>query len=178
MSDQGTAARRREPWLPPGPGGAFCMSFWGEVAYELNVESGYGHALWEAVMAAGAEFDITPYGTETMHVLRAEKGFIIVGQDTDGSISPLDLGKGWAVGVKKTHSFLGKRSLARSDTARDDRKQLVGLLTQDPSVVLPEGAQIMDSARTGAHNRMLGHVTSSYHSAFLGRSIALAVVAA
>ncbi|MCW5238106.1 sarcosine oxidase subunit alpha family protein [Verminephrobacter eiseniae] len=160
------------------PARVFRISFSGELAYELNVESGYGHALWEAVMAAGAEFDITPYGTETMHVLRAEKGFIIVGQDTDGSISPLDLGMGWAVGMKKAYSFLGKRSLARSDTARDDRKQLVGLLTQDPSVVLPEGAQIMDSARTGAHNRMLGHVTSSYHSAFLGRSIALAVVAA
>ncbi|MCW8209234.1 sarcosine oxidase subunit alpha family protein [Verminephrobacter aporrectodeae subsp. tuberculatae] len=159
------------------PARVFRVSFSGELAYELNVESGYGHALWEAVIAAGADFDITPYGTETMHVLRAEKGFIIVGQDTDGSVSPLDLGMGWAVGMKKAFSFLGKRSLARSDTARADRKQLVGLLPEDPSVVLSEGAQIMESAHVGAHNPMLGHVTSSYHSAFLGRSIALAVVA-
>ncbi|MDR7379197.1 sarcosine oxidase subunit alpha [Rhodoferax ferrireducens] len=159
------------------PARVFRISFSGELSYELNVESGYGHALWEAVMAAGAEFDITPYGTETMHVLRAEKGFIIVGQDTDGSMSPLDLDMAWAVGMKKPFSFLGKRSLARSDTAREGRKQLVGLLPEDPNSVLIEGAQIMESATVGTNNQMLGHVTSSYHSAFLGRSIAMAVVA-
>ena len=155
----------------------FRISFSGELSYELNVESGYGRALWEAVMAAGAEFDITPYGTETMHVLRAEKGFIIVGQDTDGSMSPMDLDMAWAVGMKKPFSFLGKRSLSRSDTAREGRKQLVGLLPEDPASVLVEGAQIMESPTVGAQNQMLGHVTSSYHSAFLGRSIAMAVVA-
>ena len=159
------------------PARVFRVSFSGELSYELNVESGFGHALWEAVMAAGAEFDITPYGTETMHVLRAEKGFIIVGQDTDGSMSPVDLDMGWAVGMKKPFSFLGKRSLARSDTARSGRKQLVGLLPEDPAVVLVEGAQIMKSAVVSFPNQMLGHVTSSYHSAFLGRSIAMAVVA-
>ena len=131
-------------------------------------------------MAAGAEFDITPYGTETMHVLRAEKGFIIVGQDTDGSVTPIDLGMGWALGMKKPFSFLGKRSLARSDTARSDRKQLVGLLPLDPNAVLAEGAQIVaspDAAPTASGPAaMLGHVTSSYHSAFLGRSIAMALV--
>jgi sarcosine oxidase subunit alpha len=162
------------------PARIFRVSFSGELSYEINVESGWGHHLWEAVMAAGAEFDITPYGTETMHVLRAEKGFIIVGQDTDGSVTPVDLGMGWALGMKKPFSFLGKRSLARSDTRRSDRKQLVGLLPEDPDTVLAEGAQIVESAdaapsATGPAT-MLGHVTSSYHSAFLGRSIALAVV--
>jgi sarcosine oxidase subunit alpha len=159
------------------PARVFRISFSGELSYELNVESGYGRALWEAVMDAGAEFGITPYGTETMHVLRAEKGFIIVGQDTDGSMSPMDLDMAWAVGMKKPFSFLGKRSLSRSDTARTDRKQLVGLLPEDPATVLTEGAQIMETASVGASNKMLGHVTSSYHSAFLGRSIAMAVVA-
>jgi sarcosine oxidase subunit alpha len=129
--------------------------------------------MWETLMAAGKEFDITPYGTETMHVLRAEKGFIIVGQDTDGSVSPIDLGMGWAVSMKKPFSFLGKRSLARADTARGDRKQLVGLTTEDPNVVLAEGAQIVDGS---AARRSVGRVTSSYHSAFLGRSIALALI--
>jgi sarcosine oxidase subunit alpha len=133
--------------------------------------------MWETLMAAGAEFDITPYGTETMHVLRAEKGFIIVGQDTDGSVSPIDLGMSWAVSMKKPFSFLGKRSLARADTARSDRKQLVGLTTEDPKVVLAEGAQIVDgSAGQGGAQRSVGRVTSSYHSAFLGRSIALALI--
>jgi sarcosine oxidase subunit alpha len=156
------------------PARVFRISFSGEVAYEVNVDAAYGHYMWESLMAAGAEFNITPYGTETMHVLRAEKGFIIVGQDTDGSVSPIDLGMGWAVSMKKPFSFLGKRSLARADTARTDRKQLVGLMTEDPKVVLAEGAQIV--VKPGAGQRSVGRVTSSYHSAFLGRSIALALI--
>ncbi len=155
----------------------FRISFSGEVSYELNVESGYGQALWEAVMAAGQEFGITPYGTESMHVLRAEKGFIIVGQDTDGSMTPVDLGMSWALSMKKPFSFLGKRSLARSDTAREGRKQLVGLMPEDPKHVLAEGAQVIETADISqVPMPMLGHVTSSYHSPELGRSIAMAVV--
>jgi sarcosine oxidase subunit alpha len=111
-----------------------------------------------------------------MHVLRAEKGFIIVGQDTDGSMTPFDLDMAWAVSLKKPFSFIGKRSLARSDTARKDRKQLVGLLTDDPNMVLLEGAQIIEQPDGKPPVPMLGHVTSSYFSAELGRSIALAVV--
>lgn len=157
------------------PARVFRISFSGELAFEVNVDASVGHYMWESLMQAGAEFDITPYGTETMHVLRAEKGFIIVGQDTDGSVSPIDLGMSWAVSLKKSFSFLGKRSLERSDTKRSDRKQLVGLLTEDPLVVLTEGAQIVEGG-TGRVSRSVGRVTSSYHSAFLGRSIALALV--
>lgn len=157
------------------------ISFSGELAYEINVPANVGRAVWEALMAAGAAFDMTPYGTETMHVLRAEKGYIIVGQDTDGSMTPNDLGMGGL--VAKSKDFLGKRSLMRSDTAKPDRKQLVGLLTEDINFVLPEGAQITangvrgdngNSAEAGA--AMIGHVTSSYFSPILKRSIALAVV--
>jgi len=150
------------------------ISFSGELAYEINVPANVGRAVWEALMAAGAEFDITPYGTETMHVLRAEKGYIIVGQDTDGSMTPNDLGMGGL--VAKSKDFLGKRSLTRSDTAKPNRKQLVGLLTDDPSQVLPEGAQITAGPVQGQTAPMLGHVTSSYYSPILKRSIALAVV--
>lgn len=158
------------------PARVFRISFSGELAYEVNVDASYGHYMWEALMKAGAEFDITPYGTETMHVLRAEKGFIIVGQDTDGSVTPIDLGMGWAVSMKKSFSFLGKRSLARADTARSDRRQMVGLMSEDPREVLTEGAQLLHSAQLGDKPHMLGHVTSSYHSACIGRSIALAMV--
>ncbi|MCE9632597.1 MAG: sarcosine oxidase subunit alpha, partial [Methylophilales bacterium] len=154
----------------------FRISFSGELAYEINVDASYGNGIWEALMMAGAEFGITPYGTETMHVLRAEKGFIIVGQETDGSVTPIDLDMAWAVSMKKPYSFIGKRSLARSDTARTDRKQLVGLLTEDPMVVLKEGAQIIASPDQPPPVAMLGHITSSYYSAFLGHSIALALV--
>jgi len=150
------------------------ISFSGERSYEVNVPAADGLKVWEAIHAAGAEFGITPYGTETMHVLRAEKGYIIVGQDTDGSVSPVDLGMGAM--VTKTKDCLGKRSLARSDTARADRKQLVGLLPDDPQFVLPEGAQILNEAPRTIPAPMAGHVTSSYLSPTLGRSIAMALV--
>ncbi len=150
------------------------ISFSGELAYEVNVPANYGRYVWEALLLAGEEFDITPYGTETMHVLRAEKGYVIVGQDTDGSVTPIDLGLGWA--VSKAKDFIGKRSLSREDTIRTDRKQLVGLLTEDAATVLPEGAQIVEDATVALPVPMLGHVTSSYFSACLGKSIAMALL--
>ena len=151
------------------------ISFSGERSYEVNVPAADGLQVWEAIHAAGAEYGITPYGTEAMHVLRAEKGYIIVGQDTDGSMTPIDLGLGAM--VAKTKDCLGKRSLTRSDTVRPDRKQLVGLLTDDPQVVLKEGAQITDCTDLSQLPvPMIGHVTSSYLSPTLGRSIAMAVV--
>ncbi len=154
----------------------FRISFTGELSYEINVPAHYGRHIWEALMAAGKEFDITAYGTETMHVLRAEKGFIIVGQDTDGSMTPADMNMDWVVGKNKTFSFIGKRSLERSDSLRENRKQLVGLKTLDGAEVIPEGAQVVFDAAQQIPMSMQGHVTSSYYSANLGHSIALAVV--
>ncbi|MBT4519536.1 MAG: sarcosine oxidase subunit alpha, partial [Halieaceae bacterium] len=154
----------------------FRISFTGELSFEVNVPAHYGRAMWEKLVEAGEEFGITPYGTEAMHVLRAEKGFIIVGQDTDGSMTPFDVNMGWVVGKNKAFSFLGKRSLERSDCQREGRKQLVGLKTIEPERVLPEGAQIVDDPNQPIPMTMQGHVTSSYYSAHLGHSIALAVV--
>ena len=150
------------------------ISFTGEHSYEINIQANYGEDLWKKCMEAGEEFNITPYGTETMHLLRAEKGFIIVGQDTDGTMTPIDLQMDWIVSKKK-YDFIGKRSLYRSDTMKEDRKQLVGLVTDNPNEVLEEGAQII--ANTSLKPvEMLGHVTSSYYSPNLNKSIALAVV--
>src|SRR4029453_18515839 len=115
------------------------------------------------------------YCHEAIHVLRAEKGFIIVGQETDGTVTPHDLGMGW-IASKQKKDFLGKRSLTRRDTARDDRKQLVGLLTENPSEVIPEGGQIVAELKEKPPMAMLGHVTSSYYSPNCNRSIALALV--
>ena len=154
----------------------FRISFTGELSYEVNVPAHYGRHVWEHLIEAGAEFNITPYGTETMHVLRAEKGFIIVGQDTDGSMTPADMNMNWVVGKNKAFSFIGKRSLERSDSIRENRKQLVGLKTLEPSAVLPEGAQIVNDPNQPIPMAMQGHVTSSYYSASLEHSIALAVV--
>ena len=164
----------RDTWVVDVRARIFRVSFSGELSYEINVPANYGMFVWNKIFEAGKEFGITPYGTETMHVLRAEKGFIIVGQDTDGSVTPMDLGMGWI--VSKNKDFLGKRSLSRPDCVRKDRKQLVGLLTEDPEKVLPEGAQLVEEPSSNTPVPMIGHVTSSYWSATLGRSIALAVV--
>ncbi len=154
----------------------FRISFTGELTFEINVNANFGRYVWEQVYEAGREFGITPYGTETMHVLRAEKGFIIIGQDTDGSVTPYDAGMGWVVNKKKAFSFVGKRSLGRSDCTRDGRKQLVGLRPLDGTTVLPEGAQIVADPEPSIPADMQGHVTSSYFSACLERSFALALL--
>ena len=150
------------------------ISFTGELSYEINVQANYGKSIWEKCMEVGEEFNITPYGTETMHLLRAEKGFIIVGQDTDGTMTPIDLQMDWIVSKKK-YDFIGKRSLYRSDTMKEERKQLVGLITDNPKEVLEEGAQLVAELNQNPVE-MLGHVTSSYYSPNLNKSIALAVV--
>jgi sarcosine oxidase subunit alpha len=154
----------------------FRISFTGELSYEVNVSANYGYHVWEKLIEAGAEFNITPYGTETMHVLRAEKGFIIVGQDTDGSMTPADMNMDWVVGKNKSFSFIGERSLGRSDSVRANRKQLVGLKAIDPLTVLPEGSQIVNDPEQAIPMDMQGHVTSSYYSANMGHSIAMAVI--
>ncbi|MEV5878909.1 2Fe-2S iron-sulfur cluster-binding protein [Streptomyces sp. NPDC052101] len=152
------------------------ISFSGELAYEINVPAWYGITVWQALLAAGGAFGITPYGTETMHVLRAEKAYPIIGQDTDGTVTPQDLGMSWVVSKKKP-DFVGKRSFARAENQRDDRKQLVGLLPADERTLLPEGAQIIaTSSIPQPPVPMLGHVTSSYRSDALRRTFALALV--
>jgi sarcosine oxidase subunit alpha len=158
------------------PARLFRVSFTGELGFEINVPARHGRAVWEAVYAAGAAYGITPYGTEAMHVLRAEKGYIIVGQETDGTVTPADLGLAGMIGKTKP-DFVGKRSLTRPDMLKPDRKKFVGLSTLDPAIVLEEGAQLVTDPNVPLPVRMLGHVTSSYFSATLGRSIALAMVA-
>ena len=157
------------------------ISFSGELAYEVYVNSWYARAVWERIIDAGRPYGITPYGTETMHVLRAEKGYPIIGQDTDGTVSPQDLGMDWVVSKKKL-DFVGKRSFDRAENRDPQRKQLVGLLPADTRTVLPEGSQIIEYCADGrlpaSPVPMLGHVTSSYRSAELGRPFGLALVKA
>jgi len=162
----------------------FRVSFTGELGFEVNVPADFAPAVWQAICEAGSAYGITPYGTEAMHVLRAEKGYIIIGQETDGTVTPDDVGLAWAIGKNKP-DFVGKRSLSRPAMTAPDRKQLVGLLTADPAVVLEEGSQLMAAAAPrpaarsarGPRQRSIGHVTSSYYSPALARSIALALLA-
>ena len=146
------------------------VSFSGELAYEVNVRRAHGLALWEAVMAAGEPYGITPYGTETMHVLRAEKGYVIVGQDTDGTVTPQDLGLDWM--VVEGQGRLRRAPLApRAPDTRAPGPQAARRPAARRPSVLPEGAQLV--ARPGAprRSRWPGHVTSSYDSAALGPAV-------
>ena len=158
------------------PARVFRISFTGELSFEVNVQADYAMGVLEAIAAAGKKYNLTPYGTETMHVLRAEKGFIIVGQDTDASVTPDDLNMGWCVGRTKPFSWIGKRGMNRDDCLREDRKQLVGLKPVNPNQVLPEGAQLVFDPKQSIPMQMVGHVTSSYMSAAMGYSFAMAVV--
>ncbi|MDC8802258.1 sarcosine oxidase subunit alpha [Halomonas pacifica] len=158
------------------PARVYRISFTGELTFEINVQANYAMHVWQTLFKHGEKYGLTPYGTETMHVLRAEKGFIIVGQDTDGSVTPEDLGMQWCVGYDKPFSWIGKRALTRSDTKRENRKQLVGLKPKDPKVVLEEGAQIVFDPKHAIPMPMAGHVTSSYYSPTLDSGFALAVV--
>ncbi len=136
----------------------FRVSFTGELGFEINVPADFGLGVWEAVHAAGQAHGITEYGTEAMHVLRAEKGYIIVGQDTDGTVTPDDAGLTWAIGKNKA-DFVGKRSLERASMKAATRKQLMGLRTQDPRTVLEEGAQVTSRPGQKPPMELIGHVT-------------------
>lgn len=164
----------REAKIAGVPARVFRISFTGEMSFEINVPASFGMAVWQALMTAGQKYAITPFGTEAMHVLRAEKGYIIIGQETDGSVTPVDLGMGWALSRQK--DYLGRRGMLRSDLQREDRKQLVGLLTENPKDVLHEGGQLVFEPKPKPPMEMVGHVTSSYWSECLGHSIAMAVV--
>ncbi len=153
----------------------FRISFSGELSYEIAVPAGQGRAFWDALLAAGEEFGIMPYGTECLHILRAEKGFIMIGDETDGTVIPQDLNLGWALSKKK-EDYLGKRAHSRSHMADPNRWKLVGLETLDGSV-LPDGAYaIADGTNENGQRNTQGRVTSTYYSANLGRGIAMGLV--
>lgn len=153
----------------------FRVSFTGEMGFEANIPASHGLAVWEAIFAGAQKHGGCAYGTEAMHILRAEKGYIITGLETDGTMTPDDVGLGWAIGKTK-HDFVGKRGLARPDLLAAGRKQLVGLQTLDPAIVPEEGAQITAKPNPARGSAALGHVTSAYWSETCGRSIALAVI--
>ena len=151
----------------------FRVSFTGELGFEINVPADYGAAVWEALCAAGQAHGITAYGTEAMHVLRAEKGYIIVGQDTDGTVTPDDAGLGWAIGKTKP-DFVGKRSLARPAMSAPERQAAGRAATEDPRVVLEEGAQVVAArgraAAARARSATSPRPTSAPRSAARSRS--------
>ncbi len=154
-------------------------SFTGELGYEIYITPNKALELWKKIFHFGKAYDLVPYGTETMHLLRAEKGYVVIGQETDGTVTPLDLNFNWMIGKKKK-DFIGKRSLTRSDTSRDDRKQLVGIIPLDKSEFIEEGQHVVECERLPKRIttpvEYLGHVSSSYHSPNLNHCIAMAMI--
>ncbi len=154
-------------------------SFTGEMGYEIYVPPKYALKLWEKIFYYSQDMDLVPYGTETMHLLRAEKGYIIVGQDTDGTVTPLDLNLNWMIGKNK-RDFVGKRSLSRSDIIKEDRKQLVGIIPINKTYGIEEGQHIIEEENLltpiKKPVKMLGHITSSYFSPTLDHCIAMALI--
>ena len=154
---------------------AYRISFSGELSYEIAVPASQGRAFWDALLDAGQEFGAMPYGTECLHIMRAEKGFIMIGDETDGTVIPQDLNMQWAISKKK-EDFLGKRAHARSHMVDPDRWKLVGLETVDGSV-LPDGAYALgEGVNANGQKNMIGRVTSTYHSPTLGKGIAMGLV--
>ncbi|MDA8586374.1 sarcosine oxidase subunit alpha family protein [Rhodobacteraceae bacterium] len=154
---------------------AFRISFSGELSYEIAVPASHGQALWDKLLEAGEAHGITPYGTEALHIMRAEKGFIMIGDETDGTVIPQDLGLDWAISKKKD-DYLGKRAQMRTHMTDPLRWKLVGLETLDGSV-LPDGSYaVADGDTPNGQRKTQGRVTSSYHSPTLGRGIAMGLV--
>ena len=154
---------------------AYRISFSGELSYEIAVPANQGLAFWEMLMEAGAEFGAMPYGTECLHIMRAEKGFIMIGDETDGTVIPQDLGLSWAISKKKD-DFLGKRAQERSFMDNPDRWQLVGLETLDGSVLEDGAYALAEGTNANGQVNTQGRVTSTYYSPTLGRGIAMGLV--
>jgi sarcosine oxidase subunit alpha len=165
----------REGRLGPYPVRVFRISFSGELSFEVATPANRGRGLWDWILSAGAEFGIETYGTEALHILRAEKGYIVIGDETDGTVTPADVGLDGLVSKKKA-DFIGKRSLEQSFLKAPNRKQLVGLLTDDSNEVLPDGAHAVRAVKDKPPMETIGHVTSSYFSPTLNRSIAMALI--
>jgi sarcosine oxidase, subunit alpha len=153
----------------------FRISFSGELSFEIAVSASQGRAFWDALMAAGQEFGVMPYGTEALHIMRAEKGFIMIGDESDGTVIPQDLGLHWAISKKKD-DFLGKRAQQRAHMTDPARWQLVGLETTDGST-LPDGAYAVgEGLNANGQRNTQGRVTSTYHSPTLNKGIAMGLV--
>jgi sarcosine oxidase subunit alpha len=165
----------REGTVGGCPARVFRVSYTGESSYEINVPAGRAPSLLDRLLDVGRDHGIVPMGVETLMVLRAEKGYLHVGADTDATTLPDDVGFG-AVARKKQQDFIGRRSLARADALREDRLQLVGLLSENPAEVLAVGSQVLPTLGARLPARSRGRVTSSAMSPALGRSIALALV--
>ena len=149
------------------------VSYTGELSFEINVRARDGLAVWEALMAAGKEYDITPVGSETSLLLRLEKGFIAAWAEGDGYANLYDAGMGWVVDNSKK-DFIGQRAMDYARNSGGDRPHIVGLILEDHEFIPPDGAPLIEPNETDEAKKMIGHVTAGGYSPNLGHAIALA----
>jgi sarcosine oxidase subunit alpha len=154
----------------------FRASFTGELAYEIAVPAKSGCRVWDALLEAGEPFSIAPYGLIASNILRMEKGYMLVGEDTYGGRTPGDMGLSWAVSNQKEETFIGERALALKESLNQKGLEFVGLLSEDANAVLPPGCPIVEDGEGVQPHRVVGHVTSSQFSVAIGRSMALALL--
>ena len=155
------------------PAKIYRISFSGELAYEINVESDNGYFMWEKIMEVGQEFQIQPYGTEALSTLRIEMGHV-AGSELDGRTIPYDASLEGLVSKKK--DFIGKRSLNRSAFTSTDREKLVGVVPIDKTTSIPEGSYIVKDPKAKLPNPKLGHVSASCWSVEYDNPFSLAII--
>ena len=124
------------------------VSFTGELSFEINVSTRHVLNLWKKILVAGEEYNILPVGSEASHVLRVEKGFLSLGHEVDGTVDAHDLGMGWVMSKKK--DFIGKRSVELRRTLEKPRRELVGILPENPNEAIPEGAPLTPDGKKQA----------------------------
>ena len=151
----------------------FRISFSGELAYEVNVESDYGNFMWEKIIENGIDFNLQPYGTEALSTLRIEMGHV-AGSELDGRTIPYDNSLEGLVSNKK--DFIGKRSLSKSAYISPDRQKIVGVVPLDKKTSIPEGSYIVKDAKAKLPNPKLGHVSASCWSVEYDNPFSLAIL--
>ena len=151
----------------------FRISFSGELAYEVNVESDYGNFMWEKIIEIGNEFKIQPYGTEALSTLRIEMGHV-AGSELDGRTTPFDTSLDGLLSKKK--DFIGKRSMQKEAFISSKREKIVGVVPLDKKTSIPEGSYIVKDANTKLPNPKLGHVSASCWSVEYNNPFSLAII--
>ena len=155
------------------PARIFRISFSGELAYEINVESNYGTFMWEKIIEFGQEMNIEPYGTEALSTLRIEMGHV-AGSELDGRTIPYDVSLEGMLSKKK--DFIGKRSLTREAFLNPKREKVVGVIPLDKKTTIPEGSHLVKDGNASPPNPKLGHVSASCWSVEYNNPFSLAII--
>jgi len=155
------------------PARIFRISFSGELAYEINVESDYGIFMWKKIIELGKEMNIEPYGTEALSTLRIEMGHV-AGSEIDGRVISSDLSLEGMLSKKK--DFIGKRSLFREAFVNPNREKIVGVVPIDKKTMIPEGSHLVNDGNATLPNPKLGHVSASCWSVEYNNPFSLAIL--